>query len=103
VLKSFFSKYFNLYLFNLGFLFDFFIKKILEFFIKHIFVYLSLFFAEKFLIEYITKKNIELIIFFLNKNHNFFYFTFLNFFFTTITLFFLFSTVTSLFLLYVEI
>lgn len=88
MLKSFFSNYKNYSIFSIGLLFDFFIKKNIEFIMKHIFIYLSLFFAEKYLIEFLTKKNIEILFFFLNKIHNFYSFSISYFFFFTVLFFF---------------
>jgi hypothetical protein len=50
-----------------GFYIDFFFKKIIEIFIRNIFIYASLFFGEKYMIEYITKKTIDAFIFNSNK------------------------------------
>lgn len=73
--------------FKSGFYIDFFFKKIAEIFVKNIFIYSSFFFAEKFLIEFLTKKCIDNFIlkvnsFFLEEfNFNFFFSTFFIFFF----------------------
>ncbi len=55
---------------------DFFFKKIIESFVKNIFVYTSQFFGEKYFIEYLTKKIIDKVIF---NNNSFFLFFELNF------------------------
>lgn len=39
-----------------GYYFDFFFKKISEIFVRNIFIYTSLFFGEKYIIEVFTKK-----------------------------------------------
>lgn len=49
-----------------GFYFDFFLKKLLEVFVRNFFVYTSLFFGEKFLIEVLTKKVVNY--FLINSN-----------------------------------
>lgn len=73
--------------FKSGFYIDFFFKKIAEIFVKNIFIYSSFFFAEKFLIEFLTKKCIDNFIlkinsFFLEEfNFSFFFSTFFIFFF----------------------
>jgi hypothetical protein len=73
--------------FKSGFYIDFFLKKIAEIFVKNIFIYSSFFFAEKFLIEFLTKKCVDNFIlkvnsFFLEEfNFNFFFSTFFIFFF----------------------
>ncbi len=50
-----------------GFYIDFIIKKISEMFIRNIFIYSSIFFGEKFMIEYLTKKTIDSFIFNSNR------------------------------------
>ena len=81
MLNSFFisNKFYKL--FSIGLIFDFFLKKTIEVIVKNILIYLAQFFAEKFLIEIITKKSIELYIYILNKNNVFFFFSIFNFFF----------------------
>lgn len=54
-----------------GLYFDFFIKKLVELFVKNVFVYASQFLGEKYMIEYITKKIIDSSIFNTNKFMNF--------------------------------
>jgi len=50
-----------------GFYVDFFLKKLAEVFIRNVFVYASLFFGEKYMIEVLTKKVIDKVIFNTNK------------------------------------
>lgn len=50
-----------------GFYIDFIVKKISEMFIRNIFIYSSIFFGEKFMIEYLTKKTIDSFIFNSNR------------------------------------
>jgi len=50
-----------------GFYLDFILKKISEIFIRNVFIYSSVFFGEKFMIEYITKKTIDSFIFNSNR------------------------------------
>lgn len=57
-----------------GFYFDFIIKKFSEIFMRNVFIYSSIFFGEKYMIEFITKKTIDSFIFNSNKN-NFFNFS----------------------------
>ena len=45
--------------FQSSFYIDYFIKKLAESFVRNVFIYTALFFCEKFLIEYITKKFID--------------------------------------------
>jgi len=46
-----------------GFYLDFFLKKLADVFIRNIFIYMSLFFGEKYMIEVITKKIIDNFVF----------------------------------------
>nr|QBI37871.1 Ymf57 [Tetrahymena rostrata]QGS65247.1 Ymf57 [Tetrahymena rostrata] len=50
-----------------GFYLDFIIKNFSEMFMRNIFIYSSIFFGEKFMIEYLTKKTIDSFIFNSNK------------------------------------
>jgi len=45
--------------FQSGLYFDFFIKKIAEMFVRNVFIYTSIFFCEKFIIEFLTKKLVD--------------------------------------------
>jgi hypothetical protein len=76
-----------------GFYLDFFFKKISEIFIRNVFVYSSLFFGEKYLIEVLTKKIFENFIFntnkfisFKNLKLNFFFFSVINVLFLIVVL-----------------
>lgn len=51
-----------------GFYLDFIVKKLSEVFIRNVLIYASIFFGEKFIIEYITKKIIDSYVFNYNKN-----------------------------------
>lgn len=59
-----------------GFYLDFIFKKLGEVFIRNVFVFAALFFGEKYMIEFLTKKIIDNFIFNSNK---FFGWTYLNF------------------------
>lgn len=50
-----------------GFYIDFIFKKISEIFVRNIFIYSSIFFGEKYMIEYLTKKTIDGFIFNNNR------------------------------------
>lgn len=50
-----------------GFYIDYIFKKFAEIFIRNVFIYASLFFGEKYMIEYVTKKTIDNFIFNSNK------------------------------------
>lgn len=64
-----------------GMFIDFIFKQILEYFLRNLFIYTALFFGEKYVIEYLTKKTIDSFVFNSNKLfsssdlsfHNFFY------------------------------
>ncbi len=79
-----------------GLYIDFILKNFIEIFLKNFLVYSSIFFGEKFLIEFLTKKIIDNIIFNFNKKkfYDFFEVNFLNqivflFMFTILVLFFI--------------
>lgn len=62
-----------------GFYIDYFIKKIIEILVKNYLIYSAIFFGEKFIIEFVTKKTIDNFINLNNKKFfekNFFYSTF---------------------------
>lgn len=50
-----------------GFYMDFVIKKLAEMFMRNVFIYSAIFFGEKFMIEYLTKKTIDSFLFNSNK------------------------------------
>lgn len=50
-----------------GFYIDFIIKKLAEMFMRNVFIYSAIFFGEKFMIEYLTKKTIDSFLFNSNK------------------------------------
>jgi len=50
-----------------GFYIDFFLKKVVEVFIRNVFIYAALFFGEKYIIEQVTKKTVDSFIFNSNK------------------------------------
>lgn len=59
---------------------DFFLKKLSEVFLKNIFIYLAQFFAEKYMIEILTKKIIDNSVFFFNRYFGWFKLAYFNFF-----------------------
>ncbi len=66
-----------------GFYFDFMFKKFAEIFIRNVFVYASLFFGEKYMIEHLTKKVVDSFIFNSNKflgwtNYNYMWFFYIS-------------------------
>lgn len=75
--------------FKSGFYIDYIIKKLAEVVIKNLFIFSSFFFAEKFLIEFLTKKSIDNAMLKLNsfaiEDFN------INFFFSLFVIFFLYS------------
>ena len=84
-----------------GLYFDFFIKKIIELFVKNVFVYSAQFLGEKYMIEYITKKIIDSSIFnmnrFININDLFYSYYFIQ----LLSIFFYFITVINIIFLFV--
>lgn len=46
---------------------DFVFKQIIEYFVRNLLIYTALFFGEKYIIEYITKKTIDSFVFNSNK------------------------------------
>lgn len=54
-----------------GFYFDFIFKKLSEIIMRNIFIYSAIFFGEKYMIEFITKKTIDSFIFNSNRKFNF--------------------------------
>jgi hypothetical protein len=50
-----------------GLYLDFFLKKLIEIFVKNIFIYSAQFIGEKYMIEFLTKKVIDSSVFNLNK------------------------------------
>ena len=80
-----------------GWYFDFFLKKCSEVFVRNVFIYTSLFFAEKYLIEGLTKRVVDLFVTNTNKWVNFFNFTHVNFFLNFVSVFFYTLTLINLF------
>lgn len=83
-----------------GLYFDFFIKKLVELFVKNVFVYASQFLGEKYMIEYITKKIIDSSIFNLNKFINFNDLFYSYYFIQLLSVFFYFFTLINVFFLF---
>jgi len=54
-----------------GLYIDFILKQFCEIFVRNFFIYTPLFFGEKFIIEYVTKKTIDSYIFNFNNMFNF--------------------------------
>jgi len=50
-----------------GFYIDFIFKKLADVFVRNVFIYAALFFGEKYMIEHITKKTINIFIFNSNR------------------------------------
>ena len=55
---------------NTGMYVDFIVKQLLEYFIRNVFVYTALFFGEKFIIEFVTKKAVDRFIFVNSSNES---------------------------------
>jgi hypothetical protein len=74
-----------------GFYVDFFLKKLVDLFIRNVFVFSALFFGEKYIIERLTRKVVDLFLFKSNKflgftslNYKFFIYIFLTILFYTL-------------------
>lgn len=67
-----------------GFYFDFIFKKLGEVFIRNVFIFAALFFGEKYMIEYLTKKIVDNFVFNSNKFLGWTYLNFMWFFYITI-------------------
>ena len=98
MLKNFFLTFSFFKFLQSGMYLDFFIKKLIEVFVINFFSVTSLFFGEKFLIEYLTKKFLDTLIFNLNLN-----FFFIDLMFSKLFAFFFIIVliVFSLFLIYI--
>ena len=59
-----------------GFYVDFFLKKLIDLFIRNVFIFSAMFFGEKYMIEKITRKIVDSFIF---KSNKFIGFTILNY------------------------
>jgi hypothetical protein len=70
---------------------DFIFKQILEYFLRSGLIYAALFFGEKYIIEYLTKKTIDSFVFNSNKSLNVSNLSFSTFF--SITVSFIFYTI----------
>jgi hypothetical protein len=73
-----------------GCYFDFFYKKLSDVFVRNVFIYTSQFFAEKYMIEVLTKKVIDKSIFNVNKVFGFTKLYYFNFFIQLIYILFYF-------------
>ena len=72
---------FNFFRFSqTGMFIDFIFKQILEYFLRNLLIYTALFFGEKYIIEYLTKKTIDSFVFNSNKLFSFSDFSFHDFF-----------------------
>jgi len=84
-----------------GFYFDFFYKKFTEVFVRNVFVYGAQFFAEKYMIEVLTKKIIDKNIFFVNKYIGWSNLNYFNFFFQFLYTLFYFISFINLIILFI--
>lgn len=83
-----------------GMYLDYIIKKIAEIFIRNIFIYSSIFFGEKFIIEFVSKKTLDNLTFFFNLvflNKTYAYSTFYNNFIVSLLFTFLFLEIYLIF------
>lgn len=79
-----------------GFYIDFFVKKLSEIFVRNVFIYTALFFGEKYMIEVLTKKIIENLIFKLNRFFGWTSYNYCWFFFTILILSLYFLTIINI-------
>ena len=75
---------------------DFFLKKLIEIFVRNVFVYASQFLGEKYMIEYLTKKIIDSSIFNINRYGNFIDLIFSHYFIQLISVFFYFLAILNI-------
>lgn len=80
-----------------GWYIDFFLKKCAETFVRNVFIYTSLFFAEKYVIEGLTKRIVDLFLANSNRWVNFNNFTYINFFLNFLSVLFYFFTILNLY------
>lgn len=71
-----------------GWFLDFFLKKNVEIFVRNVFLYLGQFFAEKYMIEFLTKKIFNFCIFFFNRYLGWIKLEYVNFFLQFLIFFF---------------
>lgn len=83
-----------------GFYFDFIFKKLGEVFIRNVFIFAALFFGEKYMIEFLTKKVIDNFVFNSNKFFGWTYLNFMWFFYISVVLVLYFLVFLNLFLLF---
>lgn len=79
-----------------GLYLDFFLKKIVELFVKNFFIYAAQFLGEKYMIEFLTKKVIDSSIFNTNKVINLIDLFYSNYFIQLLSLFFYFFSIFNL-------
>lgn len=78
---------------------DFFLKKIIEIFVRNFLIYSAIFFGEKYIIEVLTKKIIDNTVFSLNKNLSLLDLIYSYYFIQLVGLFIYFLTLLNLFIL----
>ena len=82
-----------------GLYLDFFLKKIVELFVRNFFVYAAQFLGEKYMIEYLTKKIIDSSIFNTNKIINLTDLFYTQYFISLLSIFFLVLSILNIFLI----
>jgi len=75
-----------------GLFVDYYLKKIVEIFVRNIFVYTSQFFGEKYIVEYLTKKVVSNVTFQSSKLLEFIKFSYFVYFIQLLSFFFYFLT-----------
>ena len=79
-----------------GLYIDYILKQFCESFIRNFFIYTPLFFGEKFIIEYLTKKTIDSFIFNFNKMFNYLNLDYSYFFIQLVSIFLYLLTIINL-------
>lgn len=82
-----------------GLYLDFLLKKLIEIFVKNVFVYSALFLGEKYMIEFLTKKIIDSSIFNVNKIINLTDLFYSYYFIQLLCIFFYFFSILNIFFL----
>jgi uncharacterized protein involved in cysteine biosynthesis len=83
-----------------GFYIDFILKKLAEVFIRNVFINAALFLGEKYMIEYITKKTVDSLIFNSNKFIGWTTYNYRWFFYLSITTVFYLLLIFNIFLIF---
>lgn len=78
---------------------DFIIKQLVEYVTKYLFILTALFFGEKYIIEYVTKKTVDSFIYYANATSNLSKLSYMSFFYIILSSVFYFLIITFCILL----